>query len=313
MKADTVPLDTPAALVALVDNAAPDTIHESSANVRSMLEGIATLPEEQRHALLRREVDGASHAEIAAELGISGGASRALITRARANLVKRNDAIDARCTEVQDELLRASRTGRRASAHAYRHLATCKHCRAYRGQLRAMRGALHALHPGGVLLLGALAAKLGLGGKGVLGGAGGKGIVAGAAAKSHAGIAAVVTLTAVAAVGGTLVITAGKPSQETIHSAVLPGHLVIKGAPLPAGTAVALRTVALPHGAATTTVACPSGYRVADLLPPDAGGVTAIYEPSTHPGIFAGGHQARSRALRHELYGRRDALPRARS
>jgi RNA polymerase sigma factor (sigma-70 family) len=285
VKADTVPLDTPAALVALVDNAAPDTIHERRANVRSMLEGIATLPEDQRHALLRREVDGASHAEIAAELGISGGASRALITRARANLVKRNDAIDARCTEVQDELLRASRTGRRASAHAYRHLATCKHCRAYRGQLRAMRGALHALHPGGVLLLGAVAAKLGLGGKGVLGGAGGKGIVAGAAAKSHAGIAAVVTLTAVAAVGGTLVITAGQPSPETIHSAVLPGHLVVRGAPLPAGTAVAMRTVALPHGAATTTVACPSGYRVADLLPSHATGVTAGYTSATHPGV----------------------------
>ncbi len=232
VKADTVPLDTPAALGALVDNAAPDTIHERRANVRSMLEGIATLPEEQRHALLRREVDGASHAEIAAELGISGGASRALITRARANLVKRNDAIDARCSEVQDELLRASRTGRRASAHAYRHLATCKQCRAYRGQLRAMRGALHALHPGGVLLFGAVAAKLGLSGKGLLGGkgvVGGKVVVAGAAAKSHAGIAAVAALTAVAAVGGTLVITAGQPSPETIHSAALPGGKVVSG------------------------------------------------------------------------------------
>jgi RNA polymerase sigma factor (sigma-70 family) len=276
VKADTVPLDAPPALVALIDSNGPAQIHERRANVRSMLEGIATLPEEQRHALLRREVDGASHADIASELGISGPASRALVHRARINLTKRDEALDAHCCEVQDELLRASRTGRRAGAHVYRHLAVCKHCRGYRGQLRAMRGALHALQPGGLLLLSAAAAKVGLAGKGAL---------AGAAAKSPAGIGAVVALSAAAAVGGTLVISAGQPSPATIRSPVLPGGVVAKGAPLPARTAVVVGSADLSRGAATVTLSCPPGHRVADLLPPRVAGVTAGYVRATHPGL----------------------------
>jgi hypothetical protein len=276
VKADTVPLEAPPALLALVDGDGPPQVHERRASVRGMLEEIATLPEEQRHALLRREVDGASHADIASELGISGAASRALVHRARANLVKRDEALDAHCSEVQDELLRASRTGRRASAHAYRHLAGCKRCRAYRGQLRAMRGALHALHPGGLLIVSVVAAKLGLAGKGAL---------AGAAAKSPAAIGAVAALSAAAAVGGTLVIGAGQPSPETIHSPVLPGGVVAKGAPLPARTAVVVGSARLTAGGATVTLTCPAGHRVADLLPPETTSVTAGYVPSTRPGL----------------------------
>ncbi|HSS57518.1 MAG TPA: sigma-70 family RNA polymerase sigma factor, partial [Solirubrobacteraceae bacterium] len=47
VKADTVPLDTPTALVALIDADGPAQVHERRASIRSMLEGIATLPEEQ--------------------------------------------------------------------------------------------------------------------------------------------------------------------------------------------------------------------------------------------------------------------------
>jgi RNA polymerase sigma factor (sigma-70 family) len=276
VKADTVPLDAPAALVALVHDDAPPQVHERRATVRGMLEGIATLPDEQRHALLRREVDGASHADIASELGISGAASRALVNRARTNLTKREAAIDTRCGEIRGDLLRASRTGRRASAHVYRHLAACKHCRAYRGQLRAMRGALHALHPGGLLLLSVAAAKLGIAGKGAL---------AGAAAKSPAGIGAVAALGAAAAVGGTLVIGAGQPSPDTIRSPVLPGGIVAKGAPLPARTAIVVGSADLSRGRASVTLSCPAGHRVADLLPPRASGVSVGYVPGTHPGL----------------------------
>ncbi len=276
VRADTVPLDAPAALLALVHDDTPARVQERRATVRGMLEGIATLPAEQRHALLRREVDGASHADIAAELGISGPASRALVSRARTNLTKHGEAADARCGEVQDDLLRAARTGRRASAHAYRHLAVCKPCRAYRGQLRAMRGALHALHPGGLIVLGVVAAKLGLAGKGA---------IAGAAAKWQVGVGAVAALSAAAAVGGTLVISAGEPSPATIRSPVLPGGVVAKGDPLPPGTAVVVGSADLAGGAATVTLACPAGHRVADLLPPRAAGISAGYEPATHPGV----------------------------
>ncbi|HXE45434.1 MAG TPA: sigma-70 family RNA polymerase sigma factor [Conexibacter sp.] len=54
--------------------------------VREALAGLAALPEQQREALLRTAVEGASHAAAAAEMGVSEGALRGLVHRARATL-----------------------------------------------------------------------------------------------------------------------------------------------------------------------------------------------------------------------------------
>ncbi len=54
--------------------------------VREALAGLAALPEQQREALLRTAVEGASHAAAAAEMGLSEGALRGLVYRARATL-----------------------------------------------------------------------------------------------------------------------------------------------------------------------------------------------------------------------------------
>src|SRR5437763_8872188 len=54
--------------------------------VREALAGLAALPGQQREALLRTAVEGASHADVAAEMGVSEGALRGLVYRARASL-----------------------------------------------------------------------------------------------------------------------------------------------------------------------------------------------------------------------------------
>lgn len=54
--------------------------------VREALAGVASLPMLQREALLRTAVDGHSHQEVASALGLSDGAVRGLIYRARATL-----------------------------------------------------------------------------------------------------------------------------------------------------------------------------------------------------------------------------------
>jgi RNA polymerase sigma factor (sigma-70 family) len=288
IKTDSVPLDAPAAVRALVDHDSPAEQHERRATLRGMLDGIATLPTDQRHALLRREVDGASHADVAAELDITIQASRQLVFRARANLAKQDDARGARCTEVQDELLRSSRAGRRASAHAHRHLATCRGCRSYRGQLRAMRAALHALHPGGLLFLGVVAAKLGIGGATTK--AGGALAAATTAAKTPVGVGLIAALSAAAAVGGTLVVHTGEPSPVPIRSAALPGGFLAQGSPLPPRTDVVARLVRTTHGSSDVRLTCPGSSRVADLLPPQGGAVTAGYVGATTPGVSRVAH-----------------------
>jgi RNA polymerase sigma factor (sigma-70 family) len=54
--------------------------------VRQTLAGLAALPERQREALMRSAIEGASHAEIAKALGLSEGATRQLVLRARATM-----------------------------------------------------------------------------------------------------------------------------------------------------------------------------------------------------------------------------------
>lgn len=60
--------------------------HERRERLRSTLLAIQSLPESQRRAIVAREFEGRSHEEIAAELGLSGGAARQLIHRARAGM-----------------------------------------------------------------------------------------------------------------------------------------------------------------------------------------------------------------------------------
>ncbi|HYH53275.1 MAG TPA: RNA polymerase sigma factor [Solirubrobacterales bacterium] len=88
------------ALNDLRDSAQPtEELHEDLAGARSaaaaaeereelaeLMERVRALPEPQRAALVMRELEGLSHEEIAAALGVSGGAARQAIYRARSTL-----------------------------------------------------------------------------------------------------------------------------------------------------------------------------------------------------------------------------------
>src|SRR3954453_6018204 len=59
---------------------------EAREELRDLMDRLQGLPEPQRAALVMRELEGLSHEEIAAALGVSGGAARQVIYRARAAL-----------------------------------------------------------------------------------------------------------------------------------------------------------------------------------------------------------------------------------
>src|SRR4051795_161586 len=65
---------------------APQEEMERRAVVRQTLAGLAALPDRQREALLRIAVEGRSQDEVARELGVSEGAVRQLVHRARMTL-----------------------------------------------------------------------------------------------------------------------------------------------------------------------------------------------------------------------------------
>ncbi len=64
----------------------PPQALERRQSVRRLVAGMRSLPAAQRQALVKRELEGRSHEEISAELGVSTGAARQLIFRARESL-----------------------------------------------------------------------------------------------------------------------------------------------------------------------------------------------------------------------------------
>lgn len=65
---------------------APDTDLDRRIAVREALAGLASLPEMQREALLRTAIDGSGYDAVAAELGLTEGAVRGLVYRARTTM-----------------------------------------------------------------------------------------------------------------------------------------------------------------------------------------------------------------------------------
>src|SRR3954454_20094678 len=148
-------------------------------DLRRLVEDVGPLPDQQRSALLMREIDGMAYADLAVALGVTVPAVKSLLVRARIGLVEAQEARDADCADIREDLLRAYDRGVKASGHARRHMRSCHGCHEYRTALRGMRRSFAALTPIGLGPL-ALAANL-VGGAGG-GAAGGGGAVSGGAA-----------------------------------------------------------------------------------------------------------------------------------
>jgi RNA polymerase sigma factor (sigma-70 family) len=61
----------------------PEELAEQREEIKRLMAGLQELPEPQRAAIVMRELEGLSHEQIAASLGLSGGAVRQSIYRAR--------------------------------------------------------------------------------------------------------------------------------------------------------------------------------------------------------------------------------------
>jgi RNA polymerase sigma factor (sigma-70 family) len=246
----------------------PSRAAERKADLRQLLDDLAGLPPTQRHALLRREVDGASHEQLAAELGISAKATRGLVHRARLGLARAAAGRSTGCADVRAELLSAHDERRRVNARGLRHLATCPSCRALRAALRGQRRAVAVLMPPPLLFGGLAAIKLAIAGKASVG-------------KTATFVAMGATM-ATGAELGVRVFQAGDPAPAALRSIALPRGRLAAGAALPRGVAVVQRSVAADDRA--LTLRCPVDLRAVDLLPPRGARVTVTYAASAVPG-----------------------------
>jgi RNA polymerase sigma factor (sigma-70 family) len=198
-------------------------------DLRRLVEDVRRLPDQQRSALLMREIDGLSYAELSSALGVSLPAVKSLLVRARIGLVEAVEARDTACSDIRSDLADAFDRGVRASGLARRHLRDCAGCVEYRAQLRAVRDGFGALSPGPGPL-GAVLKLVGLGGAGSAGAASagggaaaGGGVVAAAGAGTAAKVAAVVCCAALTAGGavevGSHIQPSSRPAGAQHHTA----------------------------------------------------------------------------------------------
>ncbi len=196
-------------------------------SLRRLVEDVRRLPDQQRSALLMRELGGMSYTDLACSLGISVGAVKSLLVRARLSLARAAEARDTSCPEIREELIGAHDRGVRPNANARRHMRDCSGCRSFRRELRGVTRELAAFAPAAGPL-GFLANVLGFSG-GAGGGATAGGVSAGGGAA--------------AATSGGAVVSAGGLVIGANHVAAL-----IAAAVATAGGAVAIQHTIVPPG-----------------------------------------------------------------
>jgi RNA polymerase sigma factor (sigma-70 family) len=253
------PVPPPAEIFEVSRKPLHDPIEEAQRrdDLRRLVEDVARLPDQQRSALLMREIDGMSYANLAVALDVTVPAVKSLLVRARIGLVEAAEARDADCAEIREDLLRAYDKGVKASGRARKHMRSCDGCREYRVALRGVRRSFAALSPVGFGPVALVAKLAGIGGGGAAA-SGGAAAAGGSAAITTGGIATA-TACKVAAVVCTAALAGGAVEVNREISArrpAAPAHVshVAKKAPKVAAAAAAAAAPVALHRAAVPVV-----------------------------------------------------------
>jgi RNA polymerase sigma factor (sigma-70 family) len=133
--------------VELDDEVAGVAPEEDGPTVGELLAALAKIPPQQRQAIVLREFEGRSYAEIAEILGVTHSALETLLFRARRSLAEELEA-QLTCTEAQLAISRAAdeRLGRKERRRLREHLGECPDCarfaRLQQRHRRALKGLL---------------------------------------------------------------------------------------------------------------------------------------------------------------------------
>lgn len=160
--------------------------------LRRLIADVQRLPDQQRSALLMRELAGMPYADVSGALGVSVPAVKSLLVRARVGLAQASEARDTACAEIRDDLILAQDRGARTSGLARRHMRDCSSCHQFRAEMRGVSRHFAVLAPT-LGPFGVIANLLGLSGGGTSAAAGGSAVAGGgaAAASGAAGTGAV--------------------------------------------------------------------------------------------------------------------------
>ncbi len=250
----------------------PVLASERRESLRRLIIDIRRLPDQQRSALLMREMSGMAYTEIAVVLGLSVPAVKSLLVRARMSLAAAVEARDTACHQIRSDLVDAHERGVRPSGLARRHLRDCSACREYRSELRGVRQ-LAALTPA-LGPLGILARLIGFGhgaGGGAAAGGTGSGVLAAGGAASAGTTVFGAAATHVAAVVAAAVVTAGGAVeiQRTVATQLdpAPAHHAKRASSVGQGTSVEGTVAASAAGPLSSSAPAPVQQAPASAAP----------------------------------------------
>ena len=116
------------------------------ARLRQLLADLGSLPEQQREALVLRELSGLESAEIGTALGISPSAARQSVYEARVALTTIAEGRDMSCTHTQQRI--SDGDGRNVRGRRVRaHLRDCAICQAFTAQINTRTADFPCLFP----------------------------------------------------------------------------------------------------------------------------------------------------------------------
>jgi RNA polymerase sigma factor (sigma-70 family) len=126
--------------------AGAETEDEDTPTVGELLTALSKIPPQQRQAIVLREFEGRSYAEIAGILGVTTSALETLLFRARRSLAEELQH-QLTCTEAQHAVSRSvdGRLGRKERRRLRDHLAECPDCVRFARLQQRNRSALRGL------------------------------------------------------------------------------------------------------------------------------------------------------------------------
>jgi RNA polymerase sigma factor (sigma-70 family) len=260
-------------------------------DLRTMLDDISRLPDDQRAALVLAELGDLDHGDIAAVVGCPKEKVKALVFQARSSLALSRQARDTPCEEIREQIA-TLRGGALRRTALRRHLRGCPGCREFRDEVRRQRSAMAVLLPvvpaAGLKNTVLTGAGLSASGAGSTAGAGAAGMgVAGAKLAVLKGVVAVAVVGAGAAGGVAAVEQIDSPSGTPRHGAPAASHA--HGA---AGSGVSSVAASAAAGSVWGRPPARSGRRRCALQPRRRSPERAYARP--RPQAWARGHPARS-------------------
>ena len=242
--------------VELDDTLAGNEADDEGPSVGELLTALSKIPPQQRQAIVLREFEGRSYAEIAEILGVTTSALETLLFRARRSLAEELEH-QLTCTDAQLAVSRSvdDRLGRKERRRLRDHLIECPDCASFaRSQQRhrsALRGLLLIPIPLSLTMFKGLegagtasAATLpvGAGAGGVVVGAGvgtgvgaagatGGGLLAGGVALKAAAVVAAVGVAGGVAIAGPSITHGAKPKKKPAATSTKPGERLGQVAP----------------------------------------------------------------------------------